>query len=145
MEHFTINLANRLRQRASNVLARHLAPSGLTPQQFFVLYALDTEQMALSVLSDAVGSDRSTISEMVSRLTEAGLLDKQDGPLDRRVRVIRLTRAGRALLNRAKPLAIEAENQVVEMIPANQRKQFLACLAMIVSDGSDEVLLARVD
>ena len=145
MEHFTINLANRLRQRASNVLARHLAPIGLTPQQFFVLYALDTEQMALSVLSDAVGSDRSTISEMVSRLTEAGLLDKQDGPLDRRVRVIRLTRAGRALLNRAKPLAIEAENQVVEMIPANQRKQFLACLAMIVSDGSDEVLLARVD
>jgi DNA-binding MarR family transcriptional regulator len=145
MEHFTINLANRLRQRASNVLARHLAPIGLTPQQFFVLYALDTEQMALSVLSDSVGSDRSTISEMVSRLTEAGLLDKQDGPLDRRVRVIRLTRAGRALLNRAKPLAIEAEKQVVEMIPANQRKQFLACLAMIVSDGSDEVLLARVD
>jgi DNA-binding MarR family transcriptional regulator len=145
MEHFTINLANRLRQRASNVLARHLAPIGLTPQQFFVLYALDTEQMALSVLSDSVGSDRSTISEMVSRLTEAGLLDKQDGPLDRRVRVIRLTRAGRALLNRAKPLAIEAEKQVVEMIPASQRKQFLACLAMVVSDGSDEVLLARVD
>ena len=26
MEHFTINLANRLRQRASNVLARNLAP-----------------------------------------------------------------------------------------------------------------------
>jgi len=139
MEHFTINLANRLRQRASNILARHLAPIGLTPQQFFVLYALDAEQMALSVLSDCVGSDRSTISEMVSRLTEAGLLDKQDGPLDRRVRVIRLTRAGRALLNRAKPLAVEAEKQVVEMIPANQRKQFLACLAMVVSYGSDDV------
>ncbi len=145
MEHFTINLANRLRQRASNVLARHLAPIGLTPQQFFVLYALDAEQMALSVLSDAVGSDRSTISEMVSRLTEAGLLDKQDGPLDRRVRVIRLTRAGRALLNRAKPLAIEAEKQVVEMIPASQRKQFLACLAMVVSDGSDDIRLARAE
>jgi MarR family transcriptional regulator, lower aerobic nicotinate degradation pathway regulator len=145
MEHFTINLANRLRQRASNVLARHLAPIGLTPQQFFVLYALDAEQMALSVLSDAVGSDRSTISEMVSRLTEAGLLDKQDGPLDRRVRVIRLTRAGRSLLNRAKPLAIEAEKQVVEMIPASQRKQFLTCLAMVVSDGSDDVRLALAD
>jgi len=145
MEHFTINLATRLRQRASNVLARHLAPIGLTPQQFFVLFALDTEQMALSVLADAVGSDRSTISEMVSRLTEAGLLDKQDGPLDRRVRVIRLTRAGRALLNRAKPLAVEAEKQVVEMIPANQRKQFLACLSLVVSHGSDDVRPAWAD
>ena len=138
MEHFTINLASRLRQRASNILARHLAPVGLTPQQFFVLYALENEQMALSVLSDAVGSDRSTISEMVTRLTDAGLVDKLDGPLDRRIRVIRLTRAGRALLNRAKPLAVDAEKQVVELIPAAQRKQFLTCLSMIVADTDGE-------
>ena len=110
-----------------------------------MLYALDAEQLALSILSDAVGSDRSTISEMVSRLTEAGLLDKQDGPLDRRVRLIHLTRTGRALLNRAKPLAIEAEKQVVEMIPASQRKQFLACLAMIVADSGNEPRTNRTE
>jgi len=31
------------------------------------------------------------------------------------------------------------------MIPASQRKQFLTCLAMVVSDGSDDVRLALAD
>ena len=80
-----------LRHHASEAAADH----GLSFLQSRALRRLE-EPMATGTLAEQLGLDRSNVTSVVDRLEERGLVTRQAHPVDRRVKLLALTDAGRA-------------------------------------------------
>jgi DNA-binding MarR family transcriptional regulator len=90
-----------------------LRPSGLRVTQFSMLAALARRGEAnLRQLEEALAIDQTTLTRSMGVLERDGLVERVDTP-DRRVKVMRLTAAGRAALARARPLWSRAQDQVL--------------------------------
>lgn len=79
-----------------------LAELGLTYPQFIVLLALwERDEQSVSGLGERVRLDSGTLSPLLRRLAEAGLVERRRDTVDERRVTIHLTDAGRALQPRA--------------------------------------------
>ena len=104
---------------ATRVVARHydraLAPAGLTTSAYSILARLVREgAQPLGSLAGGLAMDRTTLSREVAPLVERGLLDVRPGERDRRQRVLTVTRAGHALVKRARPLWAKAQAELAD-------------------------------
>ncbi|MBQ0848497.1 MarR family winged helix-turn-helix transcriptional regulator [Streptomyces sp. NPDC057620] len=66
-------------------------------QELLLMQLFDRDEQTQSELLEGVGLDHSTVSKSLRRMQEAGLLTREPSAHDRRVLVVRLTDAGRAL------------------------------------------------
>lgn len=109
---------------------RLLRPHGLTAAQFNVLRILADEPAGLSqrALGDRLVVDRSSVTGLLDRMEQAGMVRRTDHPEDRRVYQVRLTPAGRALWARAEPHYVAAVQQVAAGLGAKRRAECLAAL-----------------
>lgn len=79
-----------------------LDPLGITHPQYLVLLALwEHERLSLGSLATLLHQDASTLSPLIKRLEQQGLLARQRSAADERRLDITLTDAGRALRTRA--------------------------------------------
>lgn len=93
--------ARRLAQRYDNALR----PVGLTSGQFSILGALNRDApVPLGALATILGMDRTTLTRNLQRLEARNLVADATDADDARVRALRLTADGRALLGTAVPL-----------------------------------------
>jgi len=92
--------AMRRLQQAGEVHAKRLARfGGLTPMQLMILRVMEGEgRMTASGLSRRVSLSAATLSGMLERLEERGLLLRQRDEEDRRRQWLSVSEAGRALL-----------------------------------------------
>jgi len=105
-------------QRLFACFRNGLDPFGVTPQQFALLAFLwQQDGLSQAELSDKTEVDRTTLSGLVDRLEKQGLLERRRHPADRRVCLVNLTAAGRALEKKLVPIAL----QVRERFTANLR------------------------
>ncbi|RLV08807.1 MarR family transcriptional regulator [Streptomyces griseocarneus] len=58
--------------------------------------------LRLSVLAEAMGVDKSTLTPPAKRLEEQGLIERSPDPTDGRAQLVKVTRAGRQAINRLK-------------------------------------------
>lgn len=96
---------------------------GLSGAQLFVLKTL-SEGNAFSVneLAERTSTDQSSVSVVVRRLSEQGLVSRAADPRDaRRVRLA-LTAKGRGIVRRAPPLAQAALLTALEAMPVADRE-----------------------
>ncbi len=90
--------------------------SGLTPQRYLLLLmvkgAVDgSEQSTVTDLAERLQLAQSTVTELVSRAEDAGLLDRKPSPTDARVAYLRLTAEGERRLQLAfTALSMERSN-----------------------------------
>ena len=92
---FSLYSAARATTQAYRAL---LAPWGLTYPQYLVLAILWHEgDQTISSLGEAMQLDSGTLSPLVRRLEQAGLVDRSRKPRDERVVVVGLTPKGHAL------------------------------------------------
>ncbi|GAB3463468.1 MarR family transcriptional regulator [Azotobacter salinestris] len=78
---------------------------GLTPMQLLILGVLaDETRLTASALSRRVSLTAATLSGLLDRLEERGLLQRQRDEQDRRRQWLVLAEAGRTLLEEAPPL-----------------------------------------
>ncbi|PWW04582.1 MarR family transcriptional regulator [Hoeflea marina] len=96
-------------QRAARALARRfdvaLRPAGITSGQFSLLNALNRpEPPTLGSVAALLAMDRTTLTANLKPLHRLGLVDTLADPGDRRVRLMRLTPAGRSVLAAAVPI-----------------------------------------
>lgn len=99
---FSLYAAARATTQAYRAL---LAPWGLTYPQYLVLAMLWLEgEQSISSLGDAMQLDSGTLSPLVRRLEQAGLVTKTRGAADERVVTVRLTDQGRALRSEVAPI-----------------------------------------
>jgi DNA-binding MarR family transcriptional regulator len=80
--------------------------SGLTPQRYLLLLMIKgapdgSEQSTVTELADRLQLAQSTVTELVTRAAEAGLVTREPSGLDGRVAHVRLTDEGERRLARA--------------------------------------------
>jgi len=107
-------------------LGLRLRPLALTPTQFDAIASLSwvsrehpdpTQQQ----IADFAGMDRMMLSKLVAVLEQRGLLARLSDPQDARLRRLRLTEAGRALVTRATVIARSVDAEL--FVDATLREQ----------------------
>lgn len=91
---------HRVYQASRNDMYRRFRERGedITPEQWAVLIRLwERDGQAQGELSEATFRDAPTMSRIVDGLVARGLIERRAHPADGRVRLIHLTRQGRAL------------------------------------------------
>ncbi len=90
-----------------------LRPSGLRVTQFSMLAAIARLGLAnLRQLEEALAIDQTTLTRSLGLLERDGLTERAAHP-DRRIRAMRLTARGRAVLRTARPLWSRAQEMVL--------------------------------
>ncbi|MEU6977357.1 MULTISPECIES: MarR family transcriptional regulator [unclassified Streptomyces] len=132
------HLARRL-QQAHHLLWTTMVSEEITSPQFGVLNALLSEPgLDQRTLGERVGLDRSTIAEVVSRLTRRGLLDKVRDPDDGRRSLLRLTEDGERT-HRKLTVRTARMNQVfLAPLSPEEQAHFLSLLRR-VSDAAEQL------
>src|SRR5436190_9762776 len=97
---------------------------GLSAAQLFVLSELGkTPAISLGELAERTRTDQSSVSVVVTRLVEAGLVQRDRASEDARRLELSLTRAGRAVLKKAPAVMQERILQAVERLSAADQKR----------------------
>ena len=102
---------------------------GVSAAQLFVLEQLSERQMrSLSELAARTLTDASSVSVVVQKLTDQGLVVRSVDPEDARRSMLRLSAAGRRLLARAPASPQSRLISAVEALPSLQRRQLATLL-----------------
>jgi DNA-binding MarR family transcriptional regulator len=106
---------------------------GLSGAQLFVLHRLgETPGLSLNDLASRTHTHQSSVSVVVSRLVERGLVVREASAEDRRRVVIALTAAGRRLQRRAAEPAQARMVAAIARMPASDRRALDRTLAELV-------------
>jgi len=94
----------------ANLITRRLAPTfekaRITPQQWAILSALDDadEPMSLAGLARRMMVSKQNMTGMIARVEQLGLADRTSDPNDLRSSRVQLTRRGRSVVEKFRPL-----------------------------------------
>lgn len=102
----------------------------LTLPQFLVLASIHHHGAGcpIGTLADGMFQSYATMTGIVDRLKDAGLVSRGDDPTDRRKVVVSLTRAGGDLLNRAQIARRKRMMHALAHLSAHDRREFLRLL-----------------
>jgi MarR family transcriptional regulator, lower aerobic nicotinate degradation pathway regulator len=126
---FAGQLFFRLWRASHTQTAAALQLIGLTPAVFAVLSYLEGRDGAIQQrIGSAMGIDPSTMVSLVDQLELAGLAKRRPRPQDRRAREVLLTPKGRRTLKRARELARSVEDDVLQGLSADERRQLVALM-----------------
>jgi DNA-binding MarR family transcriptional regulator len=126
---FAGQLFFRLWRASHTRFAEALEPLGLTTALFALLNVIGTRQGAIQQeLGAAMGIDPSTMVSLIDQLEAAGLAKRRPRTTDRRAREVAITPKGRRVLEQARDLAIQAEDDVLGGLSDPQRRQLLTLL-----------------
>lgn len=113
-----------------------LAVHAVSMWGYSVLTALRDEPMrAQNVLARAVGADKTRLIPVLDDLQERGLIEREPDPADRRVRLLRLTPAGRRLHASVRSEIRAEERRLLDRLPAADRQAFLRALQALDPAG----------
>ncbi|WP_040774152.1 MarR family winged helix-turn-helix transcriptional regulator [Nocardia pneumoniae] len=105
---------------------------------YAVLLGLGAEPVyTQAALAKAIGADKTRIIGVLDELQRRGLIAREPDPADRRVNLVSLTEAGRALRDRAQRDIQAREDRLLERLPTADRRVFLRALR-ILSDAVAE-------
>src|SRR5690606_326632 len=131
------HLMHRVLQLSLDIYAEEAGPDGLTQRQFAVLEAVSARSgLTQTDLVKATGIDRSTLADLVARMTTKGLLDRERSALDARAKAVRLSEAGQTALEAARPRVAAADKRILALLPKGKREGFLDLLTSL-TDAAD--------
>jgi len=129
------HLLHRAQQFAADRFAEAVGNDPITQRQFAVLNGVAAnEGLTQTDLVRATGIDRSTLAELVGRMTARKLLKRTRAKDDARANTVSLTAAGRAMIKRALPKVKAADDAIANSLPKTQRSAFVSSLKKI--DGA---------
>lgn len=109
--------SHRLFQAHSAFVESRIDGHDITLRQFVLLRAVSTlGSPSQKDLTDGIGMDRSTLSEVVRRLSSNGLILQKQSKEDRRAHIICLTALGRKTLMRTAPVISEANKEFFSIL-----------------------------
>ncbi len=138
---FAGQLFFRLWRASHTRTAAALESIGLTPALFAVLNFLRGRDGAIQQeIGAAMGIDPSTMVSLIDELESAGLAKRTPRPEDRRAREVAITRKGRQMLDRARQLAVQVEEDVLHGLTAAERRQLLTLLRRALDSAPPQPL-----
>jgi len=117
-----INIAARAMK---NQLEKELAAFGISPSQWMVLMALgEKDHQVQTDLAKMVNLDNATVTRIIDKLAEMGLLERAQDKDDRRAQIVSITAKGRTAHRKWNA----AGKLVNERAASGLKKQEIACL-----------------
>ena len=130
------HLMHRVLQLALDIYSEETGADGLTQRQFAVLEAVSHKSgLTQTDLVRATGIDRSTLADLVSRMTTKGLLDREKSAIDARAKAVSLSAAGQAALDAARPKVEAADKRILALLPKAKRDGFLGLLSELAGEA----------
>jgi DNA-binding MarR family transcriptional regulator len=138
---FAGQLFFRLWRASHTRIAEALESVGLTPALFGLLNVLGAHEGAIQQeIGSAMGIDPSTMVSLIDELEKAGLAKRRPHPTDRRAREVAITPKGRRVLEQARRLAVEVEDEVLRGLTEAERRQLLTLLRRALSSAPPQSL-----
>lgn len=134
------HLARRFQQIAVAVFLAEMEAAGydLTPVQFAALATVRSnpgiDQITLAGL---IAYDRTTITGVVDRLVQKGLLLRRASSRDRRARELQLTEQGRKTLRAIAPAVEAAQHTLVRGLNAKEAAELMRLLRKAIAAGNE--------
>ena len=128
----------------SSTFAEKLAARDISVAQWVVLRTLyDKRDVTLNEAAEEVGVDKSSLSRMVERLVQKGLLIRAEGN-DRRSVGLTLTPAAMKLVPQLARLADKNDEEFFHTLSVKQREEFLATIKRLLdANGWDATKRGR--
>ncbi|MCX4533023.1 MarR family winged helix-turn-helix transcriptional regulator [Streptomyces sp. NPDC002596] len=131
------HLARRL-QQAHTLLWNAMVSEETTSPQYAVLNALvEKPGIDQRTLGELVHLDRSTIAELVARLTRRGLMERARDPLDGRRNVLKLSDEGVRLHRRLTTRAVRMNHVFLAPLAPQEQVAFLDLMNRVADAAED--------
>ncbi len=126
-------MVTRLSRQLIAVEQPILAEHGVTMWGYIVLSALDgaldeAPMRTQAALARAIGADKTRLIGVLDELQERGFIQRQPDPDDRRVHLLTLADAGRAVHGEVRRAIRRAEDRILGELPDEDRAAFLRVL-----------------
>ena len=109
-----------------------LAAHDMSMWGYVVLNALDSSPVRTqAALAEAIGADKTRIIGTLDELQRRGYIERRPDPDDRRVRLLEITPAGRAVKNAVQSDIQRGEERWLSELTAQERVVFLRVLARL--------------
>ena len=132
------HLIRRCHQIAVALFLEECAGFGITPQQYATLRILASNDGVDQItLAGLAAFNRTTAGEIIGRMETAGLLKRRDGRVDRRVRNIHITAAGRKRLAAVEAAVARVQERILRPLDRTERRRFIEYLARIASENNE--------
>jgi len=123
------HMLRRAHQRYQAVFQDCASGLGLTGPQFAALLRVaERGRVTQNLLGRLAAMDSATVQGVVRRLEARGLVQGASDPLDRRTRVLTITRQGAEVLRAAEEAGRRANEALLAPLSAADRQQLLALL-----------------
>ena len=140
------HLMHRVLQLALDIYSEEAGADGPTQRQFAVMEAVSAKSgLTQTDLVRATGIDRSTLADLVSRMTTKGLLERERSTVDARAKAVRLSEAGLALLESSRPKVEAADKRIMALLPKGKRDGFLELLADLANAADEAPDIAKAE
>jgi DNA-binding MarR family transcriptional regulator len=132
------HLIRRCHQISAALFFEECAAFDITPQQYAALSVLaandGVDQITLAGLA---AFNRTTAGEIVERMETAGLVRRRNSTLDRRMKNIFVTDAGRRLLADVDAAVMRVQERLLTPLDVGERTQFIEFLARIADENNE--------
>lgn len=126
-------LVRRLHQIHVGLFAEECGGEDITPVQFGMLSVLQGgEGLDQLTLSTSVGVDRTSGADVIRRLERRGLLVRTRSETDRRAKLIRITEAGVAYVERVRPMMARAQERFIAPLTEAERDEFYRLISKMI-------------
>jgi MarR family transcriptional regulator, lower aerobic nicotinate degradation pathway regulator len=131
-------LIRRLHQLHCALFLEETRGHDITPVQYSLMTALAARgELEQNNLALEIGLERSSVAEVVPRMQRRGLLTRRRSLVDGRVKLIRLTRKGAALLRRMAGAVQRAHDRTIEQLVQPDRDWFSLQLIRLVEANKE--------
>ena len=115
---------------------RRIAHLGITPDQFSILRWLhegDPKGLTQREIADLMASDPNTITSILNRMEQSGLISRNMHESDRRAHRIRIKASGRRVFVQGKDIAKRLQVEVLSVLPKSKMDEFLEDLEVVAN------------
>ena len=127
------HLIRRAQQIAVALFMEECAELDLTPVQYAALVAVHEHPgIDATRLSALIAFDRSTLGNVLERLEARKLVQRYVSPEDKRVKLLRLSPAGIAMLARASAPVMRAQQRILAPLKPSDRERLIVLLEQLV-------------
>jgi DNA-binding MarR family transcriptional regulator len=132
------HLIRRAQQIAVAIFIEECTAYDLTPVQFAALVAIrGSEGIDATRLSALVALDRSTLGNVLERLEARGLVTRYASGDDKRVKLLKISPSGRALVKRSQAAALRAQERILAPLQPKDRDTLMRLLSQLVELNND--------
>ena len=131
-------LIRRLHQIHVAIFLEECAEYGITPVQYAVMTALLNHPGADQVtIARNAGIDRTNVADVLARLAQRGLVKRDAGTQDRRMRVARLTEEGDRIARDMEHASLSAQSKLMAPLSADKREQLMSLMTELVDSNNE--------